>query len=253
MFIFKEINKIPNIKHGFFSRNSGLSTGIYKSLNCGLGSKDNKDKILKNRKIALKKLGLEKKKIIIPYQTHSNIVKIVDENMVNKRILADGILTKSNKISLGILTADCAPVFFIDVKKKIICAIHAGWKGAKTNIIKNGVKLMLEYGSKLNNIISCIGPCIGKDSYSVKVDFFKQFISENKTNEKFFKIIQKNKFMKFNLASYINFKIKEIGIKKNFYKNFDTYKDEKNFFSYRRSKDKKEMDCGRCISIISLI
>ena len=118
--------------------------------------------------------------------------------MVNKRILADGILTKSNKISLGILTADCAPVFFIDVKKKIICAIHAGWKGAKNNIIKNGVKLMLEYGSKLNNIISCIGPCIGKDSYLVKVDFFKQFISENKTNEKFFKIIQKNKFMKFN-------------------------------------------------------
>ena len=94
--------------------------------------------------------------------------------MINKKILADGIITKSNKVSLGILTADCAPIFFIDIKKEIICAIHAGWKGAKNNIIKNGVKLMLEYGSKLNNIISCIGPCIGKDSYLVKVDFFKQ-------------------------------------------------------------------------------
>ena len=87
MFVFKKINKISNIKHGFFSRNGGLSKGIYRSLNCGINSKDKKDTILKNRKIALKKLGLEKKKLIIPHQTHSNIVKIVDENMINKKIL----------------------------------------------------------------------------------------------------------------------------------------------------------------------
>ena len=253
MFVFKKINKISNIKHGLFSRNGGLSKGIYRSLNCGINSKDKKDTILKNRKIALKKLGLEKKKLIIPHQTHSNIVKIVDENMINKKILADGIITKSNKVSLGILTADCAPIFFIDIKKEIICAIHAGWKGAKNNIIKNGVKLMLEYGSKLNNIISCIGPCIGKDSYLVKVDFFKQFMSENKINKKFFIKVKKSEFMKFNLISYIKFKTKETGVKNIFYKNFDTYKDKKNFFSYRRSKDKKELDYGRCVSIISLI
>ena len=250
MFIYKEINNISNIKHGFFSRNGGLSKGIYKTLNCGLNSKDKKNIILKNREIALKKLGLEKKNLLIPYQTHSNIVKIVDENMKNKKILADGILTKSNKISLGILTADCAPIFFIDTKKKIICAIHAGWKGAKSGIIKNGIKLMLECGSKLNNIISCIGPCIGQDSYLVKTDFFKGFMSENKINKHFFIKAEKNKLMKFNLASYIKLKIKETGVKKIFCKNFDTYKDKKNFFSYRRSIKDNDTDYGRCISVI---
>ena len=252
-FGFKELNRILTIKHGFFTRKGGVSKGIYNSLNCGLNTKDKKIVIFKNRKIALKKLGIEKKNLIIPYQTHSNKVKTVDETMINKRIIADGILTMSNKISLGILTADCAPIFFIDTKKEIICAIHAGWKGAKNGIIKNAVKLMLEYGSKLDNIISCIGPCIGKNSYVVKIDFYKKFMNEKEINKKFFKKEKKSGLMKFDLASYINLKIKETGIKKNLCRNFDTYKDKKNFFSYRRSRNDKEIDYGRCISIISLV
>ena len=162
MFVYKEIKKLPFIKHAFFSRNGGNSKSIYTSLNCGLNSKDNKKTILENRRIALKKLGLQRKKLIVPNQIHSNIIKVVKNNTKIEKIKADGLLTISNKFVLGILTADCAPVFLIDEKKKIICAMHVGWKGAKKNIIKSGVKLMLEYGSKLNNIISCIGPCIGK-------------------------------------------------------------------------------------------
>ena len=119
MFIFKETNKYPQIRCVFFSRKKGISNGIYKSLNCGLNSKDKKSNILKNRIIALKKIGLNKKKLIIPNQIHSNKVKIVDERSISKNINADGLLTQSNKIVLGILTADCAPIFFLIVKKTL--------------------------------------------------------------------------------------------------------------------------------------
>ena len=225
MFIFKETNKYSHIKCAFFSRKTGTSNGIYKSLNCGLNTKDKKRNVLKNRVIALKKINLNKKKLIIPNQTHSNKIEIVNENSINKNIAADGLLTKSNKIVLGILTADCAPIFFFDCKKNIISAIHAGWKGAQNGIIQNTIKLMLECGSKLDNIISCVGPCIGKESYKVNNDFFKKFIIE---------------------------KIKNFGVKKILFGPFDTFKDKKNFFSYRRSLISKEKDYGRCLSVISI-
>ena len=117
MFVYKEIKKLSFIKHAFFSRNGGNS--IYSSLNCGLSSKDNKKIIIENRKIALKKLGLQRKKLIVPNQIHSNIIKVVKNNTKIKKIKADGLLTVSNKLVLGILTADCAPVFLIDKKKKL--------------------------------------------------------------------------------------------------------------------------------------
>ena len=250
MFVYKEINKYPHITCAFFTRKKGVSNGVYKSLNCGLNSQDKKSNVLKNRIIALKKIGLNKKNLIIPNQIHSNKIKIVDENSINHNIIADGLLTKSNKIVLGILTADCAPIFFFDYKENIISAVHAGWKGARNGIIKNTIKLMLECGSKLNNIISCIGPCIGKESYKVNNDFFRKFIIENSQNKKFF-LIKKN-IMNFNLKYYIIEKIKNCGVKKVLFGSFDTFKDKKNFFSYRRSLMSKEKDYGRCLSVISI-
>ena len=250
MIIFKEIRKYPHINCVFFSRKKGVSSGIYNSLNCGLNSKDKKSNVLKNRVIALKKVGLNKKILIIPNQIHSNKIKIVDENSTNQKIVADGLITKSNKVVLGILTADCAPIFFFDDKKNIVSAIHAGWRGARNGIIKNTIKLMLECGSKLNNIISCIGPCIGKESYKVNNDFFRKFITESSLNKEFF-LIKKHE-MNFDLKSYIIKKIRNLGIKKVLFKSFDTFKDKKNFFSYRRSLLSKEKDYGRCLSIISM-
>ena len=235
MFIFKETNKYSHIKCAFFSRKKGISNGVYKSLNCGLNSKDKKSNVLKNRIIALEKIGLNKKNLIIPNQIHSNKIKIVDENSINQNITADGLLTKSNKIVLGILTADCAPIFFFDCKENIISAVHAGWKGAKNGIIKNTIKL---------------GPCIGKGSYKVNNDFFRKFIIENSQNKKFF-LIKKN-IMNFNLKYYIVEKIKNFGVKKILFRSFDTFKDKKNFFSYRRSLMSKEKDYGRCLSVISI-
>ena len=140
--------------------------------------------------------------------------------------------------------------FFFDSKKNIISAVHAGWRGAKNGVIKNTIKLMLECGSKLNNIISCIGPCIGKESYKVNNVFFRKFIRENSLNKEFF-VIKKNE-MNFDLTSYIVKKIKTFGVNKVLFRSFDTFKDKKNFFSYRRSLISKEKDYGRCLSVISL-
>ena len=250
MFIFKEIKKYPQITCAFFYRHTGVSKGIYKSLNCGLNSNDKKNNIIKNRNIALKKIGLNGKILIIPNQVHSNKAKLVNENNINKDIKVDGLVTKSNKIVLGILTADCAPILLFDYKKNIVSAIHAGWRGARNNIIENTIKLMLECGSKLNNIISCIGPCIGKESYEINDDFYNKFIHENSNNKKFFS--KKNNKMNFDLKSYIISKIKKAGMKKILFSSFDTFKDKKNFFSYRRSLISKEKDYGRCLSVISL-
>ena len=143
-----------------------------------------------------------------------------------------------------------SPIFFFDCKKNIISAVHAGWKGAQNGIIQNTIKLMLECGSKLDNIISCIGHCIGKESYKVNNDFFKKFIIENSQNKKFF-LIKKN-MMNFDLNSYIVKKIKDFGVKKVLFRSFDTFKDKKNFFSYRRSLISEDKDYGRCLSVISI-
>ena len=136
MFVYKEIKKLPFIKHAFFSRNGGNSKSIYTSLNCGLNSKDNKKTILENRRIALKKLGLQRKKLIVPNQIHSNIIKVVKNNTKIEKIKADGLLTISNKFVLGILTADCAPVFLIDEKKKLYVQCMLDGKEQKKILLK---------------------------------------------------------------------------------------------------------------------
>ena len=140
-----EIRLYKNYIFCFFSRNREDKCS---SLNCAYNRGDSDAIVKKNRNFTSNYLN--KNKIILTNQVHSNIVSYVDKNF-SKDITSDAMITNRKDILLGILTADCAPVFFIDIKKKIICAIHVGWKGAKNNIIKNGVKLMLEYGSKLNN------------------------------------------------------------------------------------------------------
>ena len=167
----------------------------------------------------MKKINSKRKKVFLPKQIHSNKFYLISKKISNKRIKCDAIITDQRKIPIGVLTADCAPIFFFDSKKNIISAVHAGWKGAKNGVIKNSIKLMLECGSNLNNIISCIGPCIGKNSYTVKNDFFKEIMSEDKKNNKFF--LKKNNKMSFDLKSYIIKKIENYGVKNIISKSFD--------------------------------
>ena len=251
MFYSKRFIKFNNIKHCFFSRRGGFSKGIYQGLNCGEGSKDNKKNVSKNLYFVSKKMKINQKKLLLMHQTHSNKVIIVHKKNQNlKKLNSDALITKIKGISLGVVTADCVPIILYDIKNQIIGCIHAGWKGASSGIIENTVQKFKKLNSK-NEIFASIGPCIGKKSYEVDIDFYRKFISKSKKNAKYFLKKNKNKKL-FNLRKYVNDKLVKLSVKVD-HVNHDTFKEKSSFFSYRRSQKLQEKDYGRCISVISLI
>ena len=242
-------DNLGNIDHCFFSRLGGVSLNNYKSLNCGPGSNDYKPYIQQNRLAVSKYFNLSSKHLVTLYQTHSNKVGILKSNNLKEIYINDGIVTKQKNMILGILTADCAPVLFYDNKKKIIGACHAGWKGALTGIIQNTIKAMLYLGSNLKDIKCTIGPCIAKDSYEVKDDFYNIFIESDSKNSSYFHQFDKKKY-NFDLRGFIIKQLENNSISDISSICLDTYLQEALFYSYRRSIHKKERDYGRMISTI---
>ncbi len=251
MFVSKKLKKQKNIKHFFFSRKKGFSKGVYRSLNCGLGSKDSKFRIKKNLNFVSKKLQIKEKNLKLMYQTHSNKVSIITKkNLGKKRFHSDAMITTLKGIGIGVLTADCVPILLYENKKRIVGCIHAGWRGAFLGIIENTIKKI----SKINpnsNIIACVGPCIGKKNYEIDNKFYKKFITQSKKNRIYFSPGRTNKKL-FDLRKFVYEKLKRLNVKIDNLK-YDTFQDKNNFFSYRRSKKLKELDFGRNISAIVLI
>ena len=251
MFVSKKLKKQKNIKHLFFSRKKGFSKGVYRSLNCGLGSKDSKFRIKKNLNFVSKKLQIKEKNLKLMYQTHSNKVSIITrKNLGKKRFHSDAMITTLKGIGIGVLTADCVPILLYENKKRIVGCIHAGWRGAFLGIIENTIKKI----SKINpnsNIIACVGPCIGKKNYEIDNKFYKKFITQSKKNRIYFSPGRTNKKL-FDLRKFVYEKLKRLNVKIDNLK-YDTFQDKNNFFSYRRSKKLKELDFGRNISAIVLI
>ncbi len=250
MFYSKRFKKFTNINHCFFSKKGGFSKGLYKSLNCGRGSKDNKINILRNLKYVSKKIGVEYRNLVLMYQTHSNRVIEIKNKNFKKKINSDSLITRINGLALAVVTADCVPVLLYDRKNKIIGCIHAGWKGALAGIIKNTIKKIKQINSN-NEIYACIGPCIGKNSYEVDNRFFRKFISKSRKNKVYFR--EKNKIKKlFDLRKFVTDSLVKQKVKID-QVNYDTFKDSNNFFSYRRSVILQQSDYGRCISVITLV
>ena len=249
MFYSKKLKKIKRIKHCFFSRKNGFSKGIYKGLNCGKGSKDKKVNIKKNLDYVAKKMNVERDKLVLMHQTHSNKVVEIKKNNYKKKIFADAMITKMKGFALGVVTADCVPIILYDTKNEIVGCIHAGWKGAFLGIIKNTISKIKKISSD-NKFYACIGPCIGKKSYEVDKNFYKMFLAQSKNNKIYFS--NKNKTKKlFNLRKFVTNKL----IKANFnidQIDRDTFAEKGNFFSYRRSCKLKQKDYGRCISSICM-
>ena len=249
MFCSKKLIKFKNIRHGFFNREGGVSKGIYKSLNCGPGSKDKINNIKKNIEKVCKKIGCNKKNLILLDQVHSNIVHNVNR-VTRKKLKGDSLITGKKGIALGILTADCAPVFIYDPINNLISALHAGWKGAFKQIISKTIKKFKIKGSNLNDLIVVIGPCISKNNYEVKRDFLNKFIVKEKSNKNFFNY--KNNKIFFSLNDFIKKSFLDLGIKNIEIIKKDTYILSNNFFSARRSLKKKLNDYGRNISVIMI-
>jgi YfiH family protein len=250
MFYSKKLKKFKGIKHCFFSRRGGFSKGLYRGLNCGRGSKDNKINILKNLTYVSQKIFVCKDKLILMNQSHSSKVIEIKKSNYKKKINSDAMITKVKGLAIGVVTADCVPVIIYDLKNEIVGCIHAGWKGAFSGIIENTINKIKKLNSN-NKIFASIGPCIGEKSYEVGINFYKKFLKKSKKNKKYFS--HKNKTKKlFNLRKFVADKLTELNIKVD-HVNHDTFREKSNFFSYRRSCKLMQNDYGRCISVVRLI
>lgn len=251
MFRSKKLIKFKDLNHRFFSRKGGFSKGLfYKGLNCGRGSKDSKKNIYKNLNYASKIMKISRKNLFLMHQTHSNKVIEIKNQSDKKKIVSDAMITKVKGIGLGVVTADCVPILVYDKKNKIIGCIHAGWKGALSGIVKNTID-KIKTQSKSSNIFAAIGPCIGKKSYEVDLNFYKRFLKKSQKYKRYFSNKDEHKKL-FDLRKFISDRLKELNVNVD-HINRDTFVDKKNFYSFRRSFKLKQNDYGRCISVISLI
>ncbi len=250
MFYSRKLKKIKKIRHCFFSKKNGFSKGIYKSLNCGRGSKDNKKNVSKNLNYVAKKMKVRKSKLILMHQTHSNKVVQIKKNNYKKKFFADAMITKMKGVALGVVTADCVPIIIYDAKNEVVGCIHAGWKGAFSDIIKNTISEMNKFGHS-KKIYASVGPCIGKKSYEVDKNFYKKFINKSQKNKVYFSNKNKKKKL-FNLRKFVTDKLLRLNIKVD-QVNKDTFIEKSNFFSYRRTCKLKQKDYGRCISVVCIL
>jgi len=247
--------KAENIKatHGFFTRKGGISSGIYDSLNCAWGSKDDLKDVLTNRALVVQTLGPDVSDLLSAAQVHSNRVQIVDRIWSRERAPElDALVTKEPYIALGILTADCAPVLFSDDDNRVIGAAHAGWKGAIGGVLENTVEAMISIGAERAKIKAAIGPCIHQASYEVDAGFRKTFLNMDPAFATYFTDGECENKYQFDLPGFVKAKLDGLGLALVEGSRVDTYKDEDNFFSYRRTTHRSEPDYGRQISAIVL-
>ncbi|HEY2033364.1 MAG TPA: peptidoglycan editing factor PgeF [Rhizomicrobium sp.] len=240
---------LPSVAHGFFGRKGGVSTGIYESLNCGPGSGDDLVAVTKNRQRVADHFGAE---LVTLHQVHSALAVPVSLAWGDARPQADGVVTKTRGIALGILTADCAPVLFADSRAGVVGAAHAGWKGVLGGIVESTIAAMEELGANRANIAAAIGPCIAQANYEVGVEFRERFAEADSANARFFIASDRADHFRFDLEGYVVHKLKGAGIEQPAALAADTYRREADFYSFRRATHRNEGDYGRQISVIAL-
>lgn len=242
----------PAISHGFFGRRGGISTGVYRSLNCGQGSGDDPQLVSKNRIRVAKTIKIEPQFLLSLYQKHSNQVVVVDTAWTEEeRPPADGMITSRPGIGLGILTADCAPVLFHDAHIGMIGAAHAGWRGAVTGVLEQTVQTMLNHGADLARIQAAIGPSISQANYEVGDDFYSAVMRIHADGDPFFTPADQDAKRQFDLLAFIQHRLALMNLDAVHSTNICTY-DSHSYFSYRRSQFEREPDYGRNISVIAM-
>jgi polyphenol oxidase len=243
--------KLAGIHHGFFTREGGHSSGIFASLNCGLGSGDDIALVTKNRSIVSNSLGVADTHLVSSHQVHSAEVMVVDAPFA-ERPKVDGLVTRTRGLALGILTADCGPVLFADEKAGVIGACHAGWKGALTGVTDSIIATMEKLGARRSHIVAVIGPTISQTAYEVGPEFPAPFLRVDPDDKRFFISSLRKDFYMFDLPRYLMNRIETSGVGLVHDLALCTYADEQRFFSYRRATHRGEKDYGRLISAIAL-
>lgn len=245
------------ILHAFFTRRGGVSTGLYDSLNCGVGSKDDPKAVIENRSRVAAVFGTDKNHLLTLNQIHSNICLYVDApyDAVNNRPQADALVTDQPGLVIGALSADCGPVLLAGRKKDggpIIGAAHAGWGGAFKGILEATIATMESHGLDKATLKAALGPCIGPQSYEVSDDFRDPFLVQDMKNARFFVPAPRTGHLMFNLPGYIQRRLFLAGVPQIAITSRDTCAEEASFFSYRRATQRGEADYGREISAIQI-
>lgn len=238
------------LRHGFFTRKGGASSGIFQGLNCGPGSTDLTEAVLINRARVAESLGLAREALVSLNQTHSAKVLTLTEPPAT-RGQADAMVTATAGIGLGILTADCQPVLFADPVAQVIGAAHAGWRGAKDGVLEATVDAMEALGAKRADITAVIGPTISQSAYEVGPEFFEAFTDDDPASARFF-INGVDDRMLFDLPGYGLQRLRAAGVAHAEWTRHCTYRDPERFYSFRRTTHAGEADYGRLISVIRL-
>lgn len=247
----ENLTDLPGIHHGFFTRKGGVSEGIYASLNCGLGSRDLKDAVGQNRARVALYLGAPDPVVLTPFQVHSADAIIVDAPFsAGEPPRADGLVTRTPGVGIGILTADCGPVLLADPVARIVAAAHAGWRGAVGGILEATIQRMEEIGARRERIHAALGPCITGPNYEVGEDFERGFTARDAGYARFFSRPEAGAKPHFDLPGFILNDLAGLGLGSVVSVVRCTYENESDFYSFRRATHRGEPDYGRQISAI---
>jgi len=253
MIIKAETLTLPGIRHAFFTRQGGVSAGVYASLNGGIGSRDSADQVANNRARMAAALGVEPDRLLTAYQIHSPHVVTVEAPWTTEtRPRADAIVTRTRALAVGVTTADCGPVLFADPQAGVIGAAHAGWRGALTGVVEATVDAMERLGAERGQIRAVLGPMIRQANYEVGPDLIARFHAEDSASDRFFRPAVREGHALFDLAGYIAGRLQRAAIRKVEDLGLCTYADTDRFFSFRRSTHRAEADYGRHVNAIVL-
>ena len=243
---------LTGIRHGFFTRHGGVSDGPYATLNGGLGSRDSATSVAENRARMADALGVKPHALLTAYQTHSPDVVIIDTPWsADARPRADAIVTRTPGLAVGVTTADCGPILFVEPVAGVIGAAHAGWRGALAGITDATVAAMKTLGARPEHIRVALGPMIRQQNYEVGPDLITRFAADA-ANKRFFAAAARNGHALFDLAGYIHARLLRAGVRQVEDLAFCTYADAGQFFSFRRSTHLGESDYGRQVSAIAI-
>jgi len=243
---------IPGLRHAFFTREGGVSGGVYAGLNGGIGSHDDPADVGENRRRMAAQLGVTPENFLSVHQTHSPDAIVATGPWPGPaRPKADAIVTRSEGLALGVTAADCGPILLADAKARVIGAAHAGWKGALTGILESTIDAMEKLGAQRSSMVAAIGPLIRQPSYEVGGEFVERFIGADAENAVFFLPGERSGHAMFDLAGYIRRRLENAGVLMIDDLGLDTYSDER-FYSYRRSVHRNEADYGRHVHAIAL-
>jgi YfiH family protein len=244
---------LPGIRHAFFTREGGVSQGVYGSLNGGVGSRDDPARVAENRARMARALEAEAERLLVPYQIHSSDALYVEEPWgAEARPRCDGLVTDAPRLALGVTGADCGMLLFADARAGVVGAAHAGWKGALGGMIEATIAAMESRGARRADIHVALGPAISGESYEVGAEFVERFLAEDAGYARFFSASSRAGHSMFDLPAFIEARVAAAGAASFENLRIDTYSDEARCFSYRRSVHRKEPDYGRLVSAIAL-